>query len=174
MRKVDSSDTRKAGGTAKYGLLQIVRVRFRAFEEKFGRLPKPDEPIFFDESLTHPVKASTGEIRAQLERGAREARVDIDPVLQFLRLSCRVKSIRSAADANARRGSARSVQPYRSDRRDLDASTGGNGFLTNERLRRRHRITREELQTLSATSFLADATERDYLLVLETIRRRPD
>jgi hypothetical protein len=143
-------------------------LRVRAFETKFGRLPKPDEPIFFDESLTHPAKASTNEVRAQLERGAREARVDLDPVLHFLGLSYRPTSIpRSRADTLARRGGAHSVQ---SNRRDSDSSTGGNGFLTNERLHRRHRITREELQTLSAASFLGEATERDYLLVLETIR----
>ena len=170
MRRVDRSATRHADAAAKNALLQIVRVRFRAFEAKFGRLPKPDEPIFFDQSSSHPVKASIEETRAQLERGALEARVDLDPVLHFLGLSYRPTSIQRSADTIARRGGAHSV---RSNRRDSDASTGGNGFLTNERLHRRYQITSDELQTLSGASFLGEATEQDYLLVLDTIRRRP-
>ena len=171
MRRIDRSAMRDADAAAKYALLQIVRIRFRAFENKFGRLPKADEPIFFEQSASHPVKASIEETRAQLERSARDARVDLDPVLHFLGLSYRPTSVRRfTADTIARRGGAHSVH---SNRRGPDASTGGNGFLTNESLHRRHRITREELQTLSAASFLGDATERDYLLVLETIRRRP-
>ena len=171
MRQIDRSAIRSTNGTAKYALLQIVRIRFRAFEAKFARSPKPDEPIFFDESLSHPVKASFEETRAQLERGAREARVDLDPVLHFLGLSYRAKSNRqSTADASARRGGHHSAQTHHSNRRDSEASTGWNRFLANERLHRQHRITREELQTLSAASFQGDATERDYLLVLETVR----
>ena len=95
-------------------------------------------------------------------------------MLHFLGLSsCGVKSVRrSAAHATARTRRPHSAKSHYSDRGWFEESTGGNGFLTNERLHRRHRITREELQTLSAASYLGEATEQDYLLVLETIRMR--
>jgi len=90
------SETKTPDPDARYALLLIVRVRLRAFEAKFGRLPEPNEPIFFDETQDHPVRASISEARAQLERGAREAGVKVGPVLRFLRLSPggKVRSLR--------------------------------------------------------------------------------
>src|SRR5262249_60183544 len=82
--RIAKSATRPDHALAKPALPQIARVRFRAFEAKFGRLPKPDEPIFFDESDNQPVKASMADARSQLERGAKQAGVQVDPVLQFL------------------------------------------------------------------------------------------
>ena len=174
MLRVDRSAMGNADATARYALLQIVRVRFAAFEAKFGRLPKPDEPIFFDDSFSHPVKAGVRETRAQLEQGARETRVELYPVLRFLGLSYNVKSIRRpASDAYVRSGGRHAAQLRTSNRRESGVSSGWNRFLANESLHRRHRITREELQALSATAFLGEATtERDFLLILEMIRRR--
>jgi hypothetical protein len=175
MLRAHRSTTASADSRGTYALLQIVRVRFRAFELKFGRLPKPDEPIFFDESQSYPVKATISETRAQLKRGARDARVELDPVLHFLGLSSRgVKRVRRApAHASVRTAGPRCAKACHSDRSRSEAFTGWNWFLANTRLHRRHGITRQEFQTLSATSFLGEAsTERDLLLVLDTIRGR--
>jgi len=176
MRQIDKSAVTSDHTLAKHALLQIIRVRFRAFEAKFGRLPKPDEPIFFDESHHQPVKASINDALAQLGRGAKQAGVSVDPVLEFLGFSSgRVKSSeRFAADARARTVpslSYRSPRRHRSTLREANTSTGLGRFLANERLHRRHRITREELKALSSTAFLGTAsTERGFLSILRVIR----
>lgn len=163
--------------SARYNLLQIVRVRFRAFEEKFGRLPAPDEPLFFDETESHPVKASIAETRSQLAQAACEARVKLDPVLAFLGLAPnKPKSIpRPVHDRSARKGVRLQPLTSLSNHRDSGASAGWDRFLANQPLRRRHRITRKELQTIARVSFLGEArSEREYLLVLKIIRQRTE
>jgi len=170
----DRSVTRTSDSAAKAALLQIVCIRFRAFEAKFGRLPKPDEPIFFDETQSHPVKASISEAGAQLEQGARAARVNVEPVLSFLGLSPRKLRSFRRTDEGTRRVFAYIARSHQSNRRESGFSAGWNRFLANERLRRRHRITREELRALSSTAFLGEPkTERQFLFILETIRRAP-
>lgn len=163
--------------SAKYGLLQIIRIRFRYFEEKFGRLPKPDEPLFFDESQSYPLKASIAETRAQLAQAAHQALVNLGPVLGFLGLAeDKAKSVpRPAPGQSARNGGRPVAQSSLSNRGESQAKAGWSRFLANERLHRRHRINRKELQAISNASFLGEArSDRDYLLVLKIIRQRTE
>src|SRR5262249_13995501 len=176
MRRIDRSATITDQAMVKHSLLRIVCVRFRAFEAKFGRLPKRDEPIFFDESHHQPVKASMVDARSQLERGAKQAGVSVDPVLQFLGFS--PQKIRTGERLPSK-ASSRSVGSLShrlprhpgSTYRQTSASTGWNRFLADGRVLRRHRVTRQELQALSSTAFLGEVrTERTLLSVLNLIR----
>jgi hypothetical protein len=101
--RADSRKARQAHQAAKIALLRILQVRFRAFERKFGRLPKPDEPVFFEESCENPVKADIAKARAQLAEGAREAGVELDPVLRFLGLSAGPAKVVRQSSQPARR-----------------------------------------------------------------------
>ena len=67
-------------------LLEIASRRYGMFLKKFGRDPKPDEPLFFDPACELPTLADASEIRRQVIDAARDARVNADLVLEFLRL----------------------------------------------------------------------------------------
>ncbi len=67
-------------------LLEVASRRYGMFLKKFGRDPKPDEPLFFDPACECPILADAGEIRRQVIDAARDARVNADLVLEFLRL----------------------------------------------------------------------------------------
>lgn len=160
---------------AKRALLEIVRIRFRAFESKFGREPKPDEPLFFDSGHQHPVKAELAEARMQIINAARQAKVDGDLVLAFLGLvrkrpQGRVERFRLADErtATGRHRENRSVQHAQPN----NNSAWGH-FLANQRLHRRYRITSKELAALSRVAFLGTIRDqRSYLEVLKAIRRQ--
>ena len=164
----------KSDGQAEIALLKIAHLRFRAFHAKFGREPRIDEPLFFDESQDQPIKARSNEVQAQLARSAREAGVELEPVLSLLGLS---KHYGQAARRSARGLSSRNAGRYHS-RVAGGLSDGGtraawNRFVGNDLLHRRNRITPGELQTLSKISFLGEAeSESDYLLILRIIRAR--
>ena len=66
--------------------LQVFRMRYRAFFERFGRDPEPDEPLFFDPTQDRPVPPEPGVIRAQVLAAAAAAGVDGRMVLSFMRL----------------------------------------------------------------------------------------
>ncbi len=162
---------------AKSGLLEIVRLRFRAFEAKFGRLPKPDEPLFFDESKNDPIKASLSDTRAQLAESARVAGIKLDPILRFLGLAPVEVSNkpRAAATRLVKRGRRSPRQPDQSNRNESGSSCGWKQFLVNERLHRRYGITHQELGMLSQVAFLGEArSARDLVLILKMIRQRND
>ena len=161
---------------AKSALLEIVRVRFRTFERKFGRLPKPDEPLFFDSSKEYPVKADLAQARAQILEAARQAKVDPDLVLAFLGFSKpAAKSIRRTASF-AGRGTAaghqartRSPKPIQ-----IGKTSAWTRFLADQRLHRRYRITPEELTALSRVAFMGQVRDqRTYLAVLKGLRSEP-
>ena len=61
-------------------------MRYRAFCDRFGRDPEPDEPLFFDPAQDHPVAPEPAVIRAQVLRAAATAGVDGRMVLNFMRL----------------------------------------------------------------------------------------
>jgi hypothetical protein len=65
-------------------LLEIAKIRFRAFRERFGREPEPDEPLLFDPSEDEPIEASWSERMLQVLAAASVTDVDAAPVLQFL------------------------------------------------------------------------------------------
>jgi hypothetical protein len=175
MPRIFRNYSRESAEQGKLALLKIAHLRFRAFSAKFGRDPRIDEPLFFDESQDAPVLAQSSEVHEQLARGAREAGVELEPVLSFLaqpndhvhiaRRSARGLSSRKAGRYNSRSG------PY--NRAEGNSVPEWTRFLTNERLHRRHRITPDELRTLSKTSFLGETCrESDFLLMLRIIRSR--
>jgi transcriptional regulator with XRE-family HTH domain len=70
----------------KCSLMEVIRFRFGAFREKFGRTPQPDEPLFFDPQQAFPAKADERQTARQIEAGAVAAGVNADVVLRFLGL----------------------------------------------------------------------------------------
>ena len=63
----------------KCALILVIRYRFKVFRERFGREPRPTEPLFFDASKKPPVKASLSDAREQIESGAIAVGVDPAP-----------------------------------------------------------------------------------------------
>jgi hypothetical protein len=76
--------------------LEVFRMRYQAFCERFGRDPEPDEPLFFDPAQQQPVAPEPAVIRSQVMAAALAARVDARLVLAFMRLSRRHPSLDSA------------------------------------------------------------------------------
>lgn len=66
--------------------LQVFRMRYRAFFERFGRDPEPDEPLFFDPAQDEPIPPEPAVIRAQVLAAASAAGVDGRMVLGFMRV----------------------------------------------------------------------------------------
>jgi hypothetical protein len=72
------------GAKDTWALLRVSEHRFRIFNERFGRDPEPDEPLFFDPSKDRPVAADPSETMEQVIAAASAAKVDARPVLKFL------------------------------------------------------------------------------------------
>jgi hypothetical protein len=47
-------------------MIRLTSHRFAIFRKKFGRLPKVNDELFFDETRTRPIRASESEIRNQI------------------------------------------------------------------------------------------------------------
>jgi hypothetical protein len=62
----------------------VTRQRFKAFEQKFGRLPGPQEPLFFDPHADFPLLASPAEIREQLIAAAGAIGIEASRLLRRL------------------------------------------------------------------------------------------
>jgi hypothetical protein len=56
---------------------QALLEQRKAFIEKFGRAPGPDDPVFFDPDKDVPTPIDPARMDADLEKAMREA--DIDP-----------------------------------------------------------------------------------------------
>jgi hypothetical protein len=65
-------------------LLEIARVRFAFFRERFGRDPEPDEPLLFDPDKDEPTEASKDDGRVQVLSAAIASNVDAGEVLGLL------------------------------------------------------------------------------------------
>jgi len=65
-------------------LLEIAKVRFALFRERFGRDPGPDDPLLFDPEQEEPTAATTADGRIQLVSAALASEVDADPILGLL------------------------------------------------------------------------------------------
>lgn len=65
-------------------LLEIAKVRFALFRERFGRDPGPDEPLLFDPDLEEPTAATKADSRVQLVSAAMASEVDANGVLGLL------------------------------------------------------------------------------------------
>jgi hypothetical protein len=78
MRKTDVSDPLVAA------LLEVAKVRFALFRERFGRDPGPDEPLLFDPDEEQPTQATGPEGRVQVLSAAIASEVDPSVVLGLL------------------------------------------------------------------------------------------
>jgi len=77
----------KAGAAcSKCSFFEVIRLRFRAFREQFGRDPGPNEPLFFEPNRDWPVQVDTAQAIEQIEAAATTLKIDSDPVLDFLKL----------------------------------------------------------------------------------------
>lgn len=65
-------------------LLEIAKVRFALFRERFGREPGPDEPLLFDPEQEVPTAATQADSRVQLVSAAIASEVDANAVLCLL------------------------------------------------------------------------------------------
>jgi hypothetical protein len=77
----------EAGTGIKSALLEIARVRYEAFRERFGRDPEPDEPLLFDPAEDEPTAASAADRTLQVVSAAMLCNVDASVVLHYLGLS---------------------------------------------------------------------------------------
>jgi hypothetical protein len=65
-------------------LLEIAKVRFALFRERFGRDPGPDEPLLFDPDQEEPTAATKADSRVQVVSAALASEVDANAVLGLL------------------------------------------------------------------------------------------
>lgn len=65
-------------------LLEIAKVRFQLFRERFGREPGPDEPLLFDPDKGVPTAATQADSRVQVVSAAMASEVDASAVLHLL------------------------------------------------------------------------------------------
>ncbi len=65
-------------------LLEIAKVRFALFRERFGRDPGLDEPLLFDPDKEEPTAASPADGRVQVVSAAMASEVDAGAVLGLL------------------------------------------------------------------------------------------
>jgi hypothetical protein len=65
-------------------LLEVAKVRYAAFRERFGRDPEPNEPLLFDPDKDEPTAANWADRRIQVLSAALMTNVDAIMVLQYL------------------------------------------------------------------------------------------
>ncbi len=65
-------------------LLEIAKVRFALFRERFGRDPGPDEPLLFDPEQDKPTAATQADSMVQVVSAAIASEVDANAVLGLL------------------------------------------------------------------------------------------
>ena len=65
-------------------LLEIAKVRFALFRERFGRDPEPDEPLLFDPDQGEPTAATEADGRVQVVSAAMATDVDATAILGLL------------------------------------------------------------------------------------------
>jgi hypothetical protein len=65
-------------------LLEVAKVRFQLFRERFGREPGPDEPLLFDPDQGIPTASTVADSRVQLVSAAMASEVDAHDLLNLL------------------------------------------------------------------------------------------
>jgi hypothetical protein len=68
-------------------LLEIARVRYEAFRDRFGRDPEVDEPLLFDPSVDEPIAANASDRTLQIVSAAMLCNIDAWVVLDYLGLN---------------------------------------------------------------------------------------
>jgi hypothetical protein len=67
-------------------MIRVAKYRLEIFREKFGRLPGPNDELFFDETLSQPVRASRAEIKNQIFAAAEAQGLNFFTLLTYLKL----------------------------------------------------------------------------------------
>jgi len=158
---------------ARFGMMQIVRCRFRAFEAKFHREPRPHEPLFFDESKDSVFPVDPKVAQMQLEKAARASGTELGPVLKLLGLAPTAGRERRGGGSISRQTEScgRLARAKKSSRSVLRQPPPWYADLTDRRLRRRYRISGQELKLLSQVSLLGrPQTVNDCRYILKLIR----
>ena len=62
-------------------LHEAMMKQQESFVEKFGREPRPGDPLFFDPDREVPIPLSESKLRKELSEAARKAGLDVDRVL---------------------------------------------------------------------------------------------
>jgi hypothetical protein len=65
-------------------LIEIAKIRYEAFRERFGRDPEPDEPLLFDPSEDEPTAANSIDRTLQVVSAAAICNIDPNAILSFL------------------------------------------------------------------------------------------
>lgn len=68
-------------------MIRVTSHRFAIFYKKFGRIPGPDDELFFDSSRAEPVRASQSEIKNQIFAAAEAQGLNFFILLSYLGLS---------------------------------------------------------------------------------------
>ena len=158
---------------AKCSVLIVIRYRFELFRGKFGRDPKPDEPLFFDPSNSRPVKASRRHAREQIETAANAMGVKAGPVLRLLKLDSATEKTGSIRESPSQTLASRPAPKACDERRPPERTASvWERFAGDKRLHRLHNITREELKTLSGLAMMGEVrSSSDVLYILNLIRQ---
>ena len=70
-------------------MIRLTSHRFAMFSKQFGRLPEQDDELFFDKTLSHPVRATRNEIREQVFAASEAYGLNSFSLLSFLGLNSR-------------------------------------------------------------------------------------
>ncbi len=68
-------------------LVRIVEFRCQAFRHRFGRNPRPDEPLLFDPELPEPILPSLSDQTIQIVTASTSCNVAPELVLAYLGLT---------------------------------------------------------------------------------------
>jgi hypothetical protein len=155
-------------------VFMVVRHRFDAFRAKFGREPKPVEPLFFDPSKSQPVRAGLSEARAQIEAAAVAVGVKPETVFRFLKLDSAIPQEKMGRlGESSGRVSTKTQRPngFLRGRSQSTAASAWERFEKNEHLHRVHNVSRKELKTLSRLALMGEVrNSQDFLYILKQIR----
>jgi len=67
-------------------MIRLTSHRFAMFSKQFGRLPEQDDELFFDETMSHPVRANREVIRDQVLAASEAYGLNCFSLLSFLGL----------------------------------------------------------------------------------------
>jgi hypothetical protein len=71
----------------KCSMIRLTSHRFAMFSKQFGRLPELNDELFFDGTLSHPVRATRDEIRNQVFEASEAYGLNCFSLLSFLGLN---------------------------------------------------------------------------------------
>lgn len=114
----------------KCSFFEVIRVRFRAFREHFGRDPGPNEPLFFDPDQDQPVQVDMAQAIDQIEAAARTLKIDSEPVLNFLNVGSASPNKQELSRPDAASLSTRALRGSKPKQTTKARAIRGNGSQT--------------------------------------------